>query len=275
VRLASRYLTPRQVDTANLVGEIAAMADLHGDVAVVTGGNGGIGLGIARALADAGADVAIWGRNEQKNQAAREELAATGRRVLALRCDVSDEQQVVDATAETISELGKIDSLFANAGVGGFAPFTRMSLEEWRRVTSINLDGAFLSLREAAKHMVERGEGGALVAISSTSAIHGAPGMQHYAGSKAALLAIIRGLAVELARHRIRCNSLLPGWTETDMLTPLAASEKFVTNTVRRTPVRRWGVPDDLGPAAVFLADLHNTFHTGDMVVVDGGYTIF
>jgi NAD(P)-dependent dehydrogenase (short-subunit alcohol dehydrogenase family) len=139
----------------------------------------------------------------------------------------------------------------------------------------INLDGAFLTLREAAKHMVERGEGGSLVAVSSTSAIHGAPGMEHYAGSKAALVAIMRGLAVELARHRIRCNTVLPGWTETDMLSPMTASEKFVKNTVSRTPVRRWGTPDDLGPAAVFLADPSNTFHTGDMLVVDGGYTVF
>jgi NAD(P)-dependent dehydrogenase (short-subunit alcohol dehydrogenase family) len=251
------------------------MAQLDGHVAVVTGGNGGIGLGMARALAQAGADVAIWGRNPEKNDTARLELERSGGRVLALGCDVSDEQQVIDATARTVDELGKIDSLFANAGVGGYAPFVRMSLDEWHRVMRINLDGAFLTLREAAKHMVERGEGGSLVAVSSTSAIHGAPGMEHYAGSKAALVAIMRGLAVELARHRIRCNTVLPGWTETDMLSPMTASEKFVKNTVSRTPVRRWGTPDDLGPAAVFLADPSNTFHTGDMLVVDGGYTVF
>lgn len=251
------------------------MAQLAGHVAVVTGGNGGIGLGMARALAQAGADVAIWGRNSEKNDAASRELEGSGGRVLALGCDVSDEQQVIDATARTVAELGKIDSLFANAGVGGYAPFVRMSLDEWHRVMRINLDGAFLTLREAAKHMVERGEGGSLVAVSSTSAIHGAPGMEHYAGSKAALVAIMRGLAVELARHHIRCNTVLPGWTETDMLSPMTASEKFVKNTVSRTPVRRWGTPDDLGPAAVFLADPSNTFHTGDMLVVDGGYTVF
>lgn len=251
------------------------MAQLEGHVAVVTGGNGGIGLGMARALAAAGADVAIWGRNTDKNDAARVELEASGRRVVALACDVADEAQVIDATARTVEQLGKIDSLFANAGVGGYAPFVQMGLDEWHRVMRINLDGAFLTLREAAKHMVERGQGGSLVAVSSTSAIHGAPGMEHYAGSKAALVAIMRGLAVELARHGIRCNTILPGWTETDMLSPMAASEKFVKNTVSRTPVRRWGTPDDLGPAAVFLADPANTFHTGDMLVVDGGYTVF
>jgi NAD(P)-dependent dehydrogenase (short-subunit alcohol dehydrogenase family) len=251
------------------------MADLSGRVAVVTGGNGGIGLGMARALAEAGADIAIWGRDEAKNAAARAGLEATGRRVLALVCDVADEEQVVAATARTIDEFGRIDALFANAGTSGYSRFVDMSLEEWHRVMRVNLDGAFLTLREAAKHMVERGDGGALVAVSSTSAIHGAPGMEHYAASKAALIAIMRGLAVELARFGVRCNTILPGWTETDMLQPMTANEKFVSNTVRRTPVRRWGTPDDLGPAAVFLADPTATFHTGDTLVVDGGYTIY
>jgi NAD(P)-dependent dehydrogenase (short-subunit alcohol dehydrogenase family) len=251
------------------------MTELRGHVTVVTGGNGGIGLGMAQALADAGADVAIWGRDPAKNEAARRTLEATGRRVLALRCDVADERQVIDAFATTVGELGKVDSLFANAGIGGFAPFHQMALDEWRRVTSVNLDGAFLCLREAARHLVERDEGGSLVAISSTSAIHGAPAMQHYAGSKAALIAVMRGLAVELARHRVRCNTILPGWTHTDMLDPMTANTKFVENTIKRTPVRRWGQPDDLGPAAVFLADPRHLFHTGDTLVVDGGYTIY
>lgn len=251
------------------------MFELDGLVVVVTGGNRGIGLGMARALAEAGADVAIWGRDETRNAEARAELERSGRRVLALRCDVADEAQVVDAFAATVEHFGKVDSLFANAGIGGWSPFTEMSLDEWHRVTAVNLDGAFLCLREAARHLVARGEGGSLVAVSSTSAIHGAPAMQHYAGSKAALVAVMRGLAVELARHRIRCNTILPGWTATDMLEPMTANTKFVENTIRRTPVRRWATPDDLGPAAVFLADPRHTFHTGDCLVVDGGYTIF
>ncbi len=251
------------------------MTSLNGHVAVVTGGNGGIGLGMASALAAAGADVAVWGRNEDKNAAAAAELAVHGTEVLALRCDVADEEQVVEAFAATVDRLGKVDSMFANAGVGGFAPFTSMSLAEFRRVTSVNLDGAFLCLREAAAHMVERGEGGSLVGVSSVSAIHGAPGMEHYAASKAGLASMLRGMAVELARYRIRCNSLLPGWTDTDMIAPAAHNERFVANTVKRTPVRRWGTPEDMGRAAVFLADPANLFHTGDSVVVDGGYSIF
>ncbi len=251
------------------------MTSLNGHVAVVTGGNGGIGLGMASALAAAGADVAVWGRNEDKNAAAAAELAVHGTEVLALRCDVADEEQVVAAIAATVDRLGQVASMLANAGVGGFAPFTSMSLAEFRRVTSVNLDGAFLCLREAAAHMVERGEGGSLVGVSSVSAIHGAPGMEHYAASKAGLASMLRGMAVELARYRIRCNSLLPGWTDTDMIAPAAHNERFVANTVKRTPVRRWGTPEDMGRAAVFLADPANLFHTGDSVVVDGGYSIF
>jgi NAD(P)-dependent dehydrogenase (short-subunit alcohol dehydrogenase family) len=251
------------------------MSDLAGRVVVVTGGNGGIGLGMAHALAAAGADVAIWGRNPDKLRSAADELGAHGQRVLAVGCDVADEDQVVAAMAETVDTLGKVDSLFANAGVGGFAPFTSMSLAEFRRVTAINLDGAFLCLREAAAHMVERGEGGSLVGVSSVSAIDGAPGMEHYAASKAGLLAIMRGLAVELARHGIRCNAMLPGWTDTELIAPAATNERFVDNTVRRTPVRRWGTPADMGPAAVFLADPAHTFHTGDAMVIDGGYTVY
>jgi NAD(P)-dependent dehydrogenase (short-subunit alcohol dehydrogenase family) len=182
---------------------------------------------------------------------------------------------VAAAFATTVERLGKVDAFFANAGIGGMARFTDMSLELWKRVTRVNLDGAFLSLREAARHMVERGEGGALIAISSVSAIHGAPMNQAYAASKAGLNAVIRGLAVELARYQIRCNSILPGWVDTDMTAPGKLNQKFVDNTTSRTPLRRWGQPSDLGGAAVFLANPDHLFHTGDCLVVDGGYSIY
>jgi NAD(P)-dependent dehydrogenase (short-subunit alcohol dehydrogenase family) len=251
------------------------VTDLTGQVALVTGGNGGIGLGMAMGLAEAGADVAIWGTNEDKNAAALAQLESAGHRAIALRCDVSDEDQVVDAFAKTVAELGKVDALFANAGIGRSSPFVDMHLKQWRKVMSVNLDGAFLCLREGARHMVERGDGGALVAISSVSAIDGAPGMQHYAASKAGLVAMMRGLAVELARHKIRCNTILPGWVATDMNEHARGNEKFMQATTSRTPVRRWGHPSDLAPVAVFLADKTVEFHTGDTLVVDGGYTIF
>ena len=150
-----------------------------------------------------------------------------------------------------------------------------MSLAEWHRVMAVNLDGTFLTFRAAARHMIERGEPGALVAVSSTSAIHGAAAMPHYATSKTALLGLVRALAVQLARHRIRVNALLPGWTDTDLLSGPAQNPKFVEKTLARTPVRRWADPEEFGSVAVWLADPSASFHTGDSVVMDGGYTIF
>lgn len=254
---------------------MAPSPDLSGRVVLVTGGNGGIGLGIARACAGAGADVVVWGRDESKNAAARDLLAASGRRIEAIRCDVAEEDDVVAAFAASVERLGKVDTVFANAGVGAAAPFTEMPLAQWRAVMRVNLDGVFLTLREGARHLVARGEGGALVAVSSISAIHGSPYMEHYAAAKAGVLALVRSVAVELARHRIRCNAMLPGWTATDMNEAVRGNERFVEVTTHRTPVRRWAEPDDMGPAAVFLADPGYTFHTGDALVVDGGYTVF
>jgi NAD(P)-dependent dehydrogenase (short-subunit alcohol dehydrogenase family) len=249
------------------------MFDLHGRVVVVTGGNGGIGLGIAEALAQAGADLVVWGRDEAKNERAVAQLEAHGGRVLGLRCDVSDEQQVIDAMATSVAELGHVDSLVANAGVGGFTPFTQMSYAEWRRVQSVNLDGVFLSLREAARHLVERAR---VVRWWPSRRCRRSTAPRHAAlrAGQGRVIAMMRP-AVELARHRIRCNTILPGWTGTDLIGPMAANEKFVDATVGRTPVRRWGTPADMGPAAVFLVDPTHTFHTGDTIVVDGGYTIF
>lgn len=252
------------------------MPDLAGHVALVTGGNGGIGLGMAKGLAAAGADVAVWGRDAAKNAAAAAVLAELGTRVHVERVDVGDETAVDDAFTATVAALGKVDSVFANAGVGGrMAPFVDLTTDEWRRVLGVNLDGAMFCLRAGARHLVERGEGGSLVAVSSASAIHGAPLNHAYAVSKTGLLALVRALAVELARHRVRVNAVLPGWTDTDMLAGGKAWQKFVDNTTARTPVRRWADPDEFGPVAAYLADPAVTFHTGDSVVVDGGYTIY
>jgi NAD(P)-dependent dehydrogenase (short-subunit alcohol dehydrogenase family) len=251
--------------------------DLTGKVALVTGGNSGIGLGMARALAEAGADVAIWGTNAAKNANAKAELDKTGRKVLALACDVSDEKAVEAAFAETLSRLGRIDGCFANAGVSGrgTASFLQMSSEEWHRVLKVNLDGAFYTFRTAARHMVERGGGGVLVGTASLAAIEGAPRSEHYAATKGAMISMIRALAVEFARHGVRANAILPGWIETDMTANAIGNEKFAGNVLPRIPMRRWGTGDDFGGIAVYLMSGASAYHTGDTFLIDGGYALF
>lgn len=250
--------------------------DLTGHVSLITGGNGGIGLGMAKGLVSCGASVIVWGTNEAKNLAAVETLHALGGRAVAFRCDVSDEASVIETFAQSVAAFGKVDSCFANAGVtGDGASFAETELQEWRRVMAVNLDGVFLTLREASRHLIARSAPGSLVAVSSTSAVHGAARNIPYGTAKTALLGMVRAMAVELARHHIRVNALLPGWTETELTERGRQNQKFVDNTTYRTPLRRWAQPDEFAPVGAFLADPTLAFHTGDSVVMDGGYTIF
>ena len=253
--------------------------DLTGKVALVTGGNGGIGLGMAEGLAAAGASVAIWGQNPEKNAKAEAALKAYGGEVLVQTVDVNDEAAIVAGVAEVISRFGRLDFCAANAGVGGGAPFEEMTTEKWRRVTNVNLDAVFWTFREAAKHMVERAQagdpGGSMLVTSSTSAIHGAPRNQAYAATKGAVLSMVRGLAVEYARYGIRANSILPGWIRSDMTAAAQKWDKFNDQVIGRVPMRRWGDPEDFGGIAVYLASDASRFHTGDSFVIDGGYTIY
>jgi NAD(P)-dependent dehydrogenase (short-subunit alcohol dehydrogenase family) len=248
--------------------------DLTGKVSLVTGGNGGIGLGMADALAEAGADVCIWGTRKEKNDAAAEKLR---RHVHAQIVDVGDEKQVAAAFAETLKVMGKVDNCVANSGVSGRGKgsILEMDYEEWRRVMRVNLDGVFFTFRAAAKHMVERGQGGSLVAMASTAAIEGAARSSHYGASKGGVCAMVRALAVELARYRITVNSILPGWIETEMTANAFGNEKFAGNVMPRIPERRWGVGADFGPIAVYLASEATQYTTGRDFVIDGGYTLF
>jgi NAD(P)-dependent dehydrogenase (short-subunit alcohol dehydrogenase family) len=253
-----------------------ALFDLSGHVALVTGGNSGIGLGMATGLAEAGADIAIWGTNEAKNEAAAKQLEALGTRVAAFRCDVGDEQQVEQAFAATLDRLGKVDSCFANAGVGGAAPsFLEMTADEWHRVLRVNLDGVFYTTRAAARHMVERGDGGSLVGIASLAAVEGQPRGQHYAATKGGVISFMKACAVELARHGIRANTILPGWIDTPMAAPALHWDRFKEKVLPRVPARRWGEPSDFAAIAVYLASPATGYHTGDTFLIDGGYSIF
>ncbi len=250
--------------------------DLSNRVAVVTGGNGGIGLGFARGLAKAGASVAVWGRNESKNARALAELEGLGATATAVRCDVSSREDVEAAMAQTLDRFGKVDSMFANAGVGSRGTrFLEMTIEEWRDIFRVNSEGAFLTLQAAARHMVERGEGGSLVLTASVSSVMGMPRGEHYAATKAGAIAIARGLAVEFGRYGIRANAVVPGWIDTDMTSGLLQTDGFTSRVLPRIPRGRWGQPSDFEGIAVYLAGDASAFHTGDVLTIDGGYTVF
>lgn len=255
-----------------------AAFDLKGKSVLVTGGNSGIGLGMAEALAQAGAAVCIWGTSAQKNAAALAKLQAHGGQALALACDVGNEQEVEQRFAETVAALGPLHGCFANAGVSGRAnvkSFAEMDAEEWKRVTRVNLDGAFYTLRAAARHMVAHGQGGALVGTASLAAISGQPRGEHYAATKGGLISMIRALAVEFARHGIRANAILPGWIDTAMTEKALNWDKFRDKVLPRVPARRWGKPEDFGAIAIYLVSDASSYHTGDTFLIDGGYSLF
>jgi NAD(P)-dependent dehydrogenase (short-subunit alcohol dehydrogenase family) len=201
---------------------MANLFDLTGKVALITGGNGGIGLGMAEGLAQHGATVIIWGTNEEKNAAAAEALAQHGGIVRTAKVDVSDEDAVKAAMADIIAEFGRIDQAIANAGIGqSRRDMFDISREDFEKLESINVHGVFFTLREAARHMIDRDKrgdgGGSLVAVASTAAIHGAARNEHYGATKGAVVSMCRAMAVELARHKITVNSICPGWIKSDM----------------------------------------------------------
>lgn len=248
--------------------------DLTGHVALVTGGNSGIGKGMARGLHEAGAAVAIWGTNTARNAEVVAELGS-GDRVAAFTVDVSDEDAVAAGVAATLERFGQIDSCFANAGVPGKpTPVDAMTTEEWRRVMSVNLDGQFFTVRAVVGHMKAR-RTGSIVFTSSVSQSDGLPFSVHYAAAKAGVAAMARGLAVELARDGIRANAIVPGWTVANMTEGLLSSEAAQAKILPRVPLRRWGMPEDFGALAVWLASPGSGYFTGQTVVMDGGYSVF
>jgi NAD(P)-dependent dehydrogenase (short-subunit alcohol dehydrogenase family) len=255
--------------------------DLSGRVAVITGGNGGIGLGIAQALAAAGCSVSIWGRNADKNRNAAATMAGGAGEVDARICDVSDAGSVKSAMAATLERFGRVDGCFANAGIGGGGrhAFIDRTEQQWRSMFATNLDGVFHVFQAAARHMTERAASGdpfgRLVATSSLASIFGTARNEHYAATKAAINALVRALAVELARHGVTANAILPGWIKSDMTAGVMANEKFVANVMPRIPMRRFGEPSDFGGLAVYLMSKASSYHTADCFVIDGGYKAF
>ena len=260
---------------------MASDFDLTGRVAIVTGGNGGIGLGMAKSLARAGCAVSIWGRNPEKNHAALAELRKCGSLVEARVCDVTDRAAIEDAFAGTVHSFGRVDGCFANAGIGasGQQAFVDRSEDEWRSMFATNLDGVFHVFQVALRHMIKRakdGDGfGRVVATSSIASLFGMPRDEHYSATKAALNALVRTLAVEHARYGVTANAILPGWIETDMTDGLKANEKLLGALMPRIPMRRFGTPSDFGGIAVYLMSALSSYHTGDCLVIDGGFSKF
>ncbi|UGQ11184.1 SDR family oxidoreductase [Yinghuangia sp. ASG 101] len=252
--------------------------DLTGHVALVTGGNSGVGLGMAEGLARAGADVCIWGRNPKKNEDAVKRLTAHGGRVASFEVDISDEEAVVAGFARILGEFGRLDSCLANAALANSMTnpaYLDSTLEQWRSLMRVDLDGAYLTTREAARIMVRQGDGGSIVLTSSIAALFGSPREQAYAAAKAGLLALARSLAVEFGRHRIRANAVLPGWTRSPVFDAWLENPAVEEKVMARIPLRRWGTPEDWAGVAVYLAGDASSFHTGDCLRIDGGYGVF
>jgi 2-dehydro-3-deoxy-D-gluconate 5-dehydrogenase len=245
---------------------------LSGKVALVTGGNGGIGRALALGLAEAGADVVIAARNADKTARVVEEVRALGRRAIGVACDVQRTADLAAALAAAV-ELGGLDVLINNAGVSSGNLPERTAEEEWDRVVDTNLKAVFVGCKLAHPLLKARG-GGKIINIASEYGLFGSPFSVAYSASKGGVLQLTKSLAMAWARDHIQVNAIIPGWIRTDMTAPVEASEAFAKRIRDRTPERRFGEPEELAGTGVFLASAASNFVTGQAICVDGGYSI-
>lgn len=242
---------------------------LEGKVALVTGGNGGIGRAIALGFRDAGAKIAVTGRSLEKNKAIAEEL---GEQAEVFTLDVREEDAVERIIAKVVEKFGRVDILVNNAGIAQGGPSVNFTRREWDAVVETHVTGSFLCSKYSARAMIAKGAGGKIINIGSMHTIFATAGMVAYATAKTGVIGLTRSLAIELASDNIQVNAILPGFIKTDMTS--STSDQNKEKISRRTPAGRWGEPEDLIGAAVFLASAASNFITGVQMPVDGGYSV-
>jgi NAD(P)-dependent dehydrogenase (short-subunit alcohol dehydrogenase family) len=252
----------------------SAIFDLSNHVAVITGGNGGLGLAMAKGLVKAGASISIWGRNADKNAAAVAELTDMGGVAASFICDVTDSEACDAALAATVERFGQVDSCFANAGGSGVrGPFHRMTDADWAATNALNLGSVISSFRPVIRHWLELKAPGKLIVTSSIAGIIGIPQSSGYSTTKAAVQGLVRSLAIEYGRAGIQANAILPGFIETEM--SLDTPQYFQDGCKRRAASGEIGKLEDMEGIAVYLAARESRFMTGQCIVLDGGHTIF
>jgi len=248
--------------------------DLHDRVAIVTGGNGGIGLGIAEGLAGAGANVVIAARNRAKSDAAAKKLESLGTQALALEADVASESDWKTIVQRTVERFGRIDILVNNAGILIGKRPEDYTLKEWHSIIDVNLTGAFIGAQAVYPEM-KRQKAGKIINISSLTSSFGSAFNVPYTASKGGILQLTRGLATSWAKDNIQVNAVSPGWIDTDLAAGVRARfPGFNEKIVARTPAGRWGKPEDFSGVAVFLASRASDFVNGAEILVDGGYSV-
>jgi 2-deoxy-D-gluconate 3-dehydrogenase len=247
-----------------------SLFSLEGKIALITGGNGGLGQAIALGFRDFGASVAVTGRNAAKNESLRRKLGDSGD---VFELDVRDENAVQDTVARVEESFGRIDILVNSAGNTRGGPLVNLSRDDWDAVLGTHLTGSFLCAKYAARVMIAHATGGKIINIVSIYSLFGPPEFSDYAAAKTGILGLTRALAVELAPHNIQVNAILPGWFPTEM-TGFGPVTPFHEETRRRTPAQRWGEPEELVGAAILFASRASSFITGTQLIVDGGLSV-
>ena len=248
--------------------------DITGKVAIVTGGNGGIGLGMARGMASIGAAIVVAGRNAEKAKAALETLRGMGARAEFVPVDVTSQDQCIRMVADAIAAFGRVDILVNNAGMSIRKRPEDLTEAEWHAVMDTNLTSAFLCSKAVYEPM-KRSGGGKIINIGSMMSIFGTAYASPYASSKGGIVQMSRSFASAWARDNIQVNAVLPGWIDTDLTQNARRQvDGLYENVLNRTPTGRWGVPDDLAGIAAFLASPASDFVTGAAIPVDGGFSM-